>query len=1025
MLKPEYSWLHRYRTLIMSLSVVVVFITTYLLILPALTLDRNTAGEQGGISLYSEATSDQTSSETEAQSDGASPDDFAGPEEFAYYFDDHSDLPQYLDTSGTEEAVPYQAGTLSYDGKDYTINIDYDATAEIPRDAFLKVKEIPSESKEYKEYLQNSAEKLGVETESISFARFFDIEIISELQKIEPKTPVKVVITYDDAIELNEVDVLNIVHFAEDGNKSEPEVIDDVTLNKKATEISYKQESFSVTGTVVQSPQADHNYALIIHYEDKYYIVENDCTLSQIEESALTFNGNRVSSVTMVNPICWTYTDIGYSHGNIWHNTDARSYDPATGLPNAYTRRYLNADVNAGYVDLNDTDGNTWGRALQQHDDTQLWHYDYNNHNFENYLGVTQDADGTLRLCGNCDSGNAAEFYFAEPQSVPNVSIMNHTVNHIDISVKGQAGIKVPLAYGRYKLELLDEEGQQTGTFRDDPLEVSRQNEVTIEVENVVDITQDDLRQADISTYTINNGSRQDIDNVYVVTGYSQNAEVSNDTAQIRLEGSFKVTDLPPVSQWQQNSDATCAARLEHPIYYDVSVTKPVRFRLIYTDPETNLKYVIYRDDETPFDVDVDVTLSSSFHFWDPANTCPGCVAIHDRNDWLRGVIPDNGWWNQQTGLDGGPGMDFRLGAPMDDTRHDIVAVEITKYVQGDDGTTIRTLNLAEGTDCLINVYQHNTKLHEKELAVGTDGIGMIYDYDVEAGTYDNPAHALISEDPDSVADEIIDADGNKWSYHHSRVETEFAWRNNGQNNPSRYVSGDYTKEDEEFLGHDEVLGEYYVQGGIPYDYQGEHYDGEHEFNRFLEFYVYNIYVPKTYPVYLLKTDIGDTDKKLANAEFDLYGPFTQAEIDEAGDSFDPKQSDKKLNESSIVTTSDKVKIDDLSEGIYYLVETKAPPGYLINKSPIKITVDSSKPDAEAVSYDQQGSSFAGLEYVSKDEDGNPLEEPYFSLTVTNSAGYILPSAGGIGTLLYTISGLIILVGSLGILLVRKRKTQL
>ena len=62
MLKPEYSRLHRYRTLIMSLSVVVVFITTYLLILPALTLDRNTAGEQGGISLYSEATSDQTSS---------------------------------------------------------------------------------------------------------------------------------------------------------------------------------------------------------------------------------------------------------------------------------------------------------------------------------------------------------------------------------------------------------------------------------------------------------------------------------------------------------------------------------------------------------------------------------------------------------------------------------------------------------------------------------------------------------------------------------------------------------------------------------------------------------------------------------------------------------------------------------------------------------------------------------------------------------------------------------------------------
>ena len=39
----------RYRRLVLSLSCVVVFVTTYLLILPAITLEKDKAAEQGGI----------------------------------------------------------------------------------------------------------------------------------------------------------------------------------------------------------------------------------------------------------------------------------------------------------------------------------------------------------------------------------------------------------------------------------------------------------------------------------------------------------------------------------------------------------------------------------------------------------------------------------------------------------------------------------------------------------------------------------------------------------------------------------------------------------------------------------------------------------------------------------------------------------------------------------------------------------------------------------------------------------------
>ena len=254
--------------------------------------------------------------------------------------------------------------------------------------------------------------------------------------------------------------------------------------------------------------------------------------------------------------------------------------------------------------------------------------------------------------------------------------------------------------------------------------------------------------------------------------------------------------------------------------------------------------YVVLKDDGTPFKVTVSTTLSSSFSYWDTDNECPGIdLWTYGRNPWRDGEIRSNN--NALSGLDAGPGMDFKLGAPIDEAGHDIVAIEVTKYVQGDFGSEVRTLSLESGTVCDVSVYQNNntTALHDKVLSVGRDGIGMINDYDIVGGTYENMAYAQISENPDSVADEVYDSSGNKWVYDHSRVETEFAWRNNGNNNPSRYVSEDYIKEDGPYYSASEVVGEYYVEGGIPYDYKGVHYDGVHEYNRFLEFYIYNIYV--------------------------------------------------------------------------------------------------------------------------------------------------------------------------------------
>ena len=50
-----YRKMQKNRAILLSLAVVVVFVTTYILVLPALTLDEDEAREQGGITLSEEA----------------------------------------------------------------------------------------------------------------------------------------------------------------------------------------------------------------------------------------------------------------------------------------------------------------------------------------------------------------------------------------------------------------------------------------------------------------------------------------------------------------------------------------------------------------------------------------------------------------------------------------------------------------------------------------------------------------------------------------------------------------------------------------------------------------------------------------------------------------------------------------------------------------------------------------------------------------------------------------------------------
>lgn len=85
---------------------------------------------------------------------------------------------------------------LSASGETYTITVKYGDEAELPADSDLNVREIIEGTEEYDGYLESSAEKLGIGNGDISFARFFDIEIVKDGEKVEPKVPVQVKIEY-------------------------------------------------------------------------------------------------------------------------------------------------------------------------------------------------------------------------------------------------------------------------------------------------------------------------------------------------------------------------------------------------------------------------------------------------------------------------------------------------------------------------------------------------------------------------------------------------------------------------------------------------------------------------------------------------------------------------------------------------------------------------------------------------------------------------------------------------------------
>ena len=139
---------------------------------------------------------------------------------------------------------------ITADGKTWSVKVAYDSSANIPEGATLDVKEIDKNSDTYDNHLKEAMEKATPsKDEYVVAANFFSVKIMSDGKEVQPATPVKISLKYEDKKNSKKGDyTYKAIHFGHSGT----EVITPEKSEKSGskTELVYTQEGFSDIGGI-------------------------------------------------------------------------------------------------------------------------------------------------------------------------------------------------------------------------------------------------------------------------------------------------------------------------------------------------------------------------------------------------------------------------------------------------------------------------------------------------------------------------------------------------------------------------------------------------------------------------------------------------------------------------------------------------------------------------------------------------------------------------------------------------------
>lgn len=143
------------------------------------------------------------------------------------------------------------------------------------------------------------------------------------------------------------------------------------------------------------------------------------------------------------------------------------------------------------------------------------------------------------------------------------------------------------------------------------------------------------------------------------------------------------------------------------------------------------------------------------------------------------------------------------------------------------------------------------------------------------------------------------------------------------------------------------------------------------------------------------------------------YRVATQSEI----------QSTTTNLEVSKTTNTGKLQLSGLDVGTYILTEIQAPAGYHKPSAPISVPIQDNTTGIN-VGADQVPNGKP--EYTDEEKNNHEAEDGYVPVTVTNTTGFTLPSTGGMGTVLFTTFGILLMGAGLVVLVLflRRRSTK-
>ena len=149
--------------------------------------------------------------------------------------------------------VTLENQVLASNGLHYRVTVTYGPDAGIPQDAVLTVQEVFTGSDQHAECVKKTAKTLK---RAVTYARFFDIGIYKDGQKVELEAPVDVKIELlDSALTPKARQNMQVVHFGAD-----TEAVD---AHVHGEQITFEARGFSIYG-VVTTEEDDEEYATIL-----------------------------------------------------------------------------------------------------------------------------------------------------------------------------------------------------------------------------------------------------------------------------------------------------------------------------------------------------------------------------------------------------------------------------------------------------------------------------------------------------------------------------------------------------------------------------------------------------------------------------------------------------------------------------------------------------------------------------------------------------------------------------------------